>query len=137
MSAHLVPIPAAQLARFWHYVRPMLRSAAHRSSGKYLVEDILRDIRRHENQVWGCAVDGLVVATGLTQIVNFPRKRICRIIAVEGRDHAAWLDLIDVLAVWAKAEGCAALEPVCRPGWEKPLRTKGFRKTHILLERQL
>ena len=50
-----------------------------------------------------------------------------------------WLVLHHVkdLETWAKGKGCKKMELFARPGWSKLMKTKGYEKTHVQLEKEL
>lgn len=78
-----------------------------------------------------------ITALAITEIVAYPRIAVCKLLACTGEDAARWVNLLTQIEAWAKAQGCAAMEPICRPGWERHLKPKGYRKTHVVLEKTL
>ncbi len=78
-----------------------------------------------------------IKALAVTEIAAYPRITVCRLLACTGDDAALWVDLLAPIEDWAKSRGCAAMEPICRPGWERRLKPMGYRKTHVVLEKRL
>jgi len=78
-----------------------------------------------------------IKAVAVTEIAAYPRIMVCKLLACTGDDAALWVDLLAPIEDWAKSRGCAAMEPICRPGWERRLKSLGYRKTHVVLEKCL
>jgi hypothetical protein len=78
-----------------------------------------------------------IEALAITEIAAYPRITVCKLLACTGDDAALWVHLLESIEAWAKSRGCAAMEPVCRPGWERRLKPMGYRKTHVVLEKRL
>lgn len=76
-------------------------------------------------------------ALALTEIVDYPRIRVCKLLACTGEDASKWIDLLSGIETWAKSNGCGVIQPICRPGWERLLKPHGYTKTHIQLEKTL
>ena len=47
------------------------------------------------------------------------------------------LDYVEDLEAWAKDQGCKKMELFARPGWEKVMKPKGYKKTHVQIEKEL
>jgi hypothetical protein len=115
----------------------MLTAAAARSSGKYHVADLVLAIKREKMQAWGVERDGEMIATGLTEILICPQKRVCRCIAMQGKGAADWIHLLAGVETWAKSIGCTAVEPFCPRAWKRWLEPLGYRESHVLLEKEI
>jgi N-acyl-L-homoserine lactone synthetase len=48
-----------------------------------------------------------------------------------------WVNFMNYVLEFAKDEGCKKMEMITRPGWEKVLKSKGFFKTQVQLEKVL
>jgi hypothetical protein len=55
-----------------------------------------------------------------------------------GTDRADWVWLLPELERYLKEHvGCAAIRPICRPGWKKFLQQYGYHETHVTMEKVL
>lgn len=165
MRLHAVAPP--DLPVLWPQIRDRVASCCARSGGKYEPLDILMHCLSRRMDVWlaignrdaDCrespvptdvgtpasgpgwrAADGervRIEALAITEIVAYPRTTVCKLLACTGDDAWRWVDLLAQIEAWAKAQGCAVMEPICRPGWERHLKPKGYRKTHVVLEKSL
>jgi hypothetical protein len=133
----LVGIPANQLADCWDGIKYLIADACTRSNGKYEAVDILRALLRGDMQLWGAVGDEKIEAIAIGEIVNYPRIKIYRMLGVTGEGMNEWINHIHGIENWARAQGCQDFEAVARPGWEKMMKDKGWRKTHIILNYSL
>jgi hypothetical protein len=133
----LIEFPVSELEGWLPNIWPMLKEACERSSGKYEPMDIVRQIAAKRMQLWNAMDDNKIHAIGITEIIQYPHTKVCRVLAATGEDLKILKEMMPKLEEWAKEIGCAWIEPVCRPGYEKALKTQGFKKQHIILEKKL
>ena len=59
-------------------------------------------------------------------------------VKLTGRDRKAWQHLLPELERYLREHvGCVAVRPLCRPGWSRFLKTRGYRTTHVQMEKKL
>lgn len=63
--------------------------------------------------------DGAPILLLGTEIVNYPRKKICRLTLCAGEGLHRCRDMFGLIERWAKQNGCQGLEAVGRKGWER------------------
>ena len=73
----------------------------------------------------------------ITEVRQYPKYKVCGCKITTGSSFKKWVDFMDFVMEWAKQEGCRKMEIHTRPGWERVLKSKGFFKTHVQLERML
>jgi len=147
MGGELRHVAAQELPVWWPILRDRIAAACARSGGKYLPADILKEVaagRMHVFAVTPLARDDAsadapppIQAIAIAEITQFPRRRVCRVLACTGEKTSEWLDKLAEIEAWARRCGCTAIEPVARPGWERKLKSRGYRKTHVVLEKSL
>jgi hypothetical protein len=125
----------------WPTVGPLIALACARSSGKFLPQDVARAVAEGRFQLW-VGIEGpksghAIHVMLLTRIATYPRLTVCELLACVGDDRVGWEHLLDAIEHWAKARGCALVQPIARPGWERVLKERGYRKTHVMLEKDL
>jgi len=127
--------PIEEVAEKWHEIAPMLRRATTRT-GCYEPIDLLQMSMRGQVGIWVCEVEGAVQAAIVTEIKQYPRKRVLEVMFLGGGNLPEWLeDAMDVLTAHAKDAGCAHLATLGRPGWARVL---GARRTgDVVLVREL
>lgn len=132
----LVPIPPSQIESVRAVVVPFLDGIADRIGVDSTVlwsELIAGDTQAHV--VWDETTDEAKALIG-TRIFLRGDRRIGELCWATGSDRGAWFDLIDDLETYLREhQHCVALKAICRPGWKKPLQAKGFRLTHLVMEK--
>lgn len=127
-----------ELPDLWPQIRERVAACCARSGGKYEPVDVLLNCLSRRMNMWLVQGDAdHISAIAITEIVAYPRITVCKLLACTGEGAEQWVDLLADIEAWAKAQGCAAIEPICRPGWERRLKPKGYRKTHVVLEKSL
>lgn len=133
----LCPAPADRIPGIWAEIRDHIAGACEFSGGKYAAGDILKALLARNMQLW-LVVDGdRVAAIVLTEIASYPRFKVCKLLACTGEARETWTHLIGEIEAWARAQGCAVLESIARPGWERVLKPLGYTRTHVVLEKRL
>ena len=142
MRAHLVR--ADRLVEAWPAVAPLVALACARSSGKFQLPDVARALAEGDFQLWVGIDDtapesapAVVRVMMLTRLLPYQRLLACELLACVGDDREAWEPLLDDIEAWARANGAALMQPIARPGWERVLAKRGYRKTHVMLEKVL
>lgn len=135
MDKKLFIIPPTEIDVWWPNVRSLVENACEYSGGRYGVEDILDYLLSGAMQLWVVMDKHEIVAITITEIVNFPRLKECRMLACTGVGMNEWVGLIVKIEDWAKQNGCSKITPICRPGWERIL--KDYKKCHIQLEKNI
>jgi hypothetical protein len=122
----------------WPRLGPLVGLACSRSGGKFQAVDVARAAIDGRFQLWvGMDDEEDIKVLLITHINVFPRLKICEVLACVGDDMPDWKDLLCVVEDWARENGCARMQPVARPGWEKVLKSDGYVKTHVILEKVL
>jgi len=58
-------------------------------------------------------------------------------LAKEGKFQVWGKHLISRVEEFAKDEGCKMMELIARPGWQKVYNNHGYKRTHVVLEKQI
>lgn len=127
-------IPAQEIPAIWPNVLGRVTEACKHSRGKFFPQDILKLLLERDAQLW-MVVDGYSSGVVVTQIVDYPHRKVCWIRICTGYDRDAWLHHLSDIEAWAKAQGCVGMELIARPGWKKVL--KDYDCTHIVLEKEI
>lgn len=127
MTFFVRPIPAEHVARFWSYAEPYIKRALDHTSGEFLPEDLKTFCLAGLAQLWLVSEDNRIVAAITSEIVNYPRRRHCRIITLAGSKAAEWTEQADtIISAWAGSQGCVALEAFVRKGYVPVLAKRGY-----------
>jgi hypothetical protein len=132
---HFVPLQFEDLDRLFPIWSPFLDGISKRS--KEPLEQLFAAIRRREVQialVWdGSKAQALI---GI-RFVHRGADVIGEIVWLTGNGMKQWQHLLPEMENYLKARGCVEIKPICRPGWSRLLKTKGFKITHYVMEKPL
>lgn len=135
--SNLVAIPRPNIPDMWPQVENLVKRALRYSHGRYTTDEIYNNLMgtgKQYYQMW-IVWDDEIKAVFVSSIEQYQSgKRTCNLILTAGKEVRNWLDAIDQIGEWAKAEGCDSLYAVCRPGWEKIV---DYDYKHVMLERKL
>ncbi len=139
----LVRIPIIELDKVWSLVEKDIKSALAYSGQLTDSDYVFETAKEDKFQVWVIwdkkekqASDkyfGVVV----TEIIKKKHGKVCHVYIVTGRQMSKWQHLISRVEEFAKDEGCKMVELIARPGWQKVYNNHGYKKTHIVLEKQI
>jgi hypothetical protein len=111
--------------------RPWIEAALQHSGGTHEWQDVVGQIAEGRLQFWpaerGCAV---------TEIVVYPQVTVLNIF-LAGGELDQLLDMEGDAFQWAKAQGCKSVTLSGRLGWQRALKSRGWKPTHINLSREL
>jgi hypothetical protein len=128
-------IPFHQIDSVWPTVRPLIMRALGKGQGDSLPIDIYRSLVERDMQLWAWSEGDQIDACAVTQIVTYPRRKVCQVHLVAGIGLKKWLAAQEVIASWAKENGCSQLEAFCRDGWRRVLPS--WRKAWVAMRRDV
>lgn len=131
----LTPQEAADLLPLWEpYVVSIADRCGLQASG------FIRDIVRGEDVLHLIYDDARndIRAVVITTFRNDQHgRKHCHAPYCTGSGVGEWFDLLDDLEDWARLNGAASLKTTARPGWSRLMKPKGYRVTHVTLEKDL
>jgi hypothetical protein len=118
--------PLDEVVANWRVISAHLCKATERT-GCYEPIDLLRLAFAGHAGIWLCSVDGKIVAALVTEVKQYPRKRVLEILFCGGSGMRDWMKImISEIVRHAKECGCDHLAGIGRPGW---IRAWGGRHT--------
>ena len=139
----LVNIPSSNLDDVWSLVKKDISEALSYSGNHtdaQFVYDCIKDKKMQLWVVWDKDKPttlekyyGVVV----TEVVQRKLKRSCQIFIMTGKHRQKWQHLISVLEDFAEEQECQQMELFARPGWQKILQNYNYKRTHVVLEKQI
>lgn len=127
------PIFACEIGMVWDIVGPLLEKSIDYSDKRYTVDDIKRDIKSKDMQLW-VVVDsaGNIHSTIVTRVVIYPQRKVLFLEHIAGSDFDEWKHLLHVFVAFAQRKGCSSIDAFGRPGWEKKIAPLGFKKRQVI-----
>ncbi len=124
----------------WPQVKPLIARVLDLDrAGRYQPIDVLQYLLSGRTRLWVSwnpdekEVEGIAV----TEIVEFPRAKECRIWLVAGRNMRAWAyEGRDMVEAFARAQGCTVMTGAFRRGWLR-IGGEGWREAGVALEKVL
>lgn len=121
-------IPANLVEHFWKVAEPYIKRALEHASGEFLPSDLKTFCKDRTIQLWLVNEGDKVIGAVTTEIVNYPRRRHCRVITLAGSNAKEWMSELDIiLCAWAKQQGCDAIEAYVRKGFVPLLANYGMK----------
>lgn len=115
-------VSAEDVPYIWDKVEPMLARVIEHSEGELQPDDYLEHLMYGSMQLWIVTDESKIVISMVTQFIEYPQKRILRVIALSGEKfkevHSYFNDMVEAFAI---KHGCSALELWGRKGWKKML----------------
>ena len=140
---NLVRIPTSYTDKVWNLVKKDIAEALSFSGNQTDADFVYESIKSEKMQLWVLwnkeqptpteKYYGVVV----TEIIQRKLKKSCHIFIMTGRNRQKWTPLIKVLEDFAVEQKCDQMELFARPGWQKVLQNFKYKRTHIVLEKQL
>jgi hypothetical protein len=128
--------PPEEVDRFWPQIEPMLAKAVAYSNGRHDTQDIYFGVSCGKLQLWIIADDGKVCAACISEIRDYPAKRYLNVLFCGGSVRSALhlsSELSDKLKEFALYNRCDGMELAGRPGWERLLMPRGWKKSKAII----
>lgn len=135
----LLPVPTVNVPETRVLWEPFLRKISKRT--KIQFEDLMSDAvtgRVQLHLAWDDEQNKARALAGTQLEKNGADELICHLVWCTGDAMTEWVNLVDDIALWAKSHiGCVGIKATARPGWVRFLQPKGYRVTHVVMERAL
>lgn len=118
----------------WPLVEPLLRSATERT-GLSLFDSLKDGILNGPDLLWIAVRDGEITAACSTSLQLTDGGKVCVITACGGKDIEQCGPSLEMIEIYAKAEGCTRVRIYGRKGWQRVLT--GYHATHVILDKEM
>ena len=109
------------VAYIWEEVAPLLSKVSRHTEGELEPDDFLEPLTHGDMQLWMVSDQSKLEAAMITQFVEYPQKKILRIISLAGDDFEKIREFQTMVESFAIKTQCSALEMWGRKGWKKLL----------------
>ena len=138
MDGHYIyAIPPGEIDRHWFLVEHKLGNAIAYSDNKYSLSSVYEAIKNEEMQLWLIKSAYDLQAVVVTQIVDYPEKRVCLIMFTGGDKIDTYKHLISDISRFARYNRCKSIEFYGRHGWLKKISVLGFDHIHSVFRLEL
>jgi hypothetical protein len=133
----LLQVEWFNVPHYWPKVEHWVAAALACNSIGWEPSDIRIALLRKSMQLW-LALDGdEPVGSAVTCVEDGPRARICQIMLIGGEGLDNWLIFEEDVCKWARSIGAAALEGPGRRGWERKVKSRGWRPVWTIYRKLL
>jgi hypothetical protein len=116
----ILPVPPAELVMNWPIIEPMIAAALPVTIGRFLPIDVLAMTIAGGAQGWFVREGNKIIATIITRLDVYPRRRCLCIWAIGGTDMERWFDdAEEVMTKYARQIGADHFELQGRKGWAR------------------
>ena len=129
----LEAVAPERLPELWPKVAPFIKDALAFNPGDLGLADIAELVMRGRMQLW---VLGNVRAACVTELVVYPRRKVCRLVTFAG-DLKRARRLEEQMAAWATSQGATQLEIIGRRGWARTLKAAGWREVATIVRKDI
>lgn len=125
MSVEIILVPPAAVAGMWPEVEPHLEPAIRMSRGCYEPEDVMAFCAGGGMQLWLAYEGDKLLGAIVTELVDFPRRRMTRAPFAGGKDIRRWYAAMDAaVEAWGRSWGATGISAMGRKGWAKILNAQ-------------
>jgi hypothetical protein len=129
----ITQVPREDINYVWQQVEPLIIRALDDS---YKARDVLDGIIRNKFQLFISWENDKVESAVVTEVADYPRKRILRYVLAGGDNLDNWLEPIqNKIEEFAINNYCQAIEVAGRKGWLRKL--KGFEQKIYIMSKEL
>ena len=121
-SCKVALVEAEDVDMVWGDVSPLIEKALLHAEGELIPDDIKKHLDTSELRLWVALENKDVIASMVTEIIQYPRKKIVRVITLAGKDMSMWYDFLPMLEGYAIRNGCSSLEAWTRKGMTRKLK---------------
>ena len=121
-SCKVALVNSEDIELVWADVIPLVEKALSHAEGELIPSDIRKHLDTGDLRLWVALEDKDIIASMVTEIIQYPRKKIVRVITVAGKDMSMWYEFLPMLEGYAVRNGCSSLEAWTRKGMTRKLK---------------
>ena len=121
-SCKVALVNSEDIELVWDEVIPLVEKALSHAEGELIPSDIRKHLDTGALRLWVALEDKDIIASMVTEIIQYPRKKIVRVITVAGKDMSMWYEFLPMLEGYAVRNGCSSLEAWTRKGMTRKLK---------------
>lgn len=127
-STRISAYTGLEVMRVWALVESLVKAAADWSNGEFQVEDALNLLLTRKAILWLVWTDGELFMA-ITEIRDYPRKRVCHVYAAAGKGiNLTGLLILKEFRSWFLSQGVTEVTAICRESVARLIARAGFEK---------
>jgi hypothetical protein len=117
----LIGVKSDRIEAVWPEIEELVIRGLEHCQGCYWPEDVKAALIRRDMQLHVAQSDR-IEAICITELVNYPRRKLCNLFLLAGENMARWVHYQSEIVAWARSVGCDGMEVHHgRAGWGKRL----------------
>jgi len=133
-SVEAVCVDPKRVHEVWPTVAPLIKKAMARGDlGTF--DCVEADVLSARALLWVAWADPFILGAAVTQIIGSEQGKVCLIVACGGKRVDLWLNLIEKIEEYAKAESCRCTRIMGRKGWARLL--SDYQIARVVIEKDL
>jgi hypothetical protein len=118
MSVEILPVAPEHVRRVWPLVDKYVADALVFTRGAFEASDVCALCERGNMQLWIATRGNEVLAALVSEITDYPRKRIIGVPFIGGKELRSWFrKALYTIEAWSKEMGCVGMQGGARRGW--------------------
>lgn len=132
----LLEVPWFSVPNYWPDCGPWIAKALEGRSVTHSADDLYAACLSRDMTLWlALRADGKPVAGAVSRVDQYPRAKVCTMIAIGGGGMEGWLQFEQLIGEWAKAQGCEYIEGSGRRGWARA--AVNYQPVYVVYRRKL
>lgn len=120
MTIEILACPPNKVRSVFPLVEKYIADALVFTRGAWLPEDVCNACEKGGMQLWLATRDDEVLAALVSEITDYPRKRIIGVPFIGGKEMRRWFHkALFTIEAWSKEMGCVGMQGGARRGWAK------------------
>ena len=138
MKTELIKFNKEEIEGVWNLAKDLVHKACIRAGGFVDEKHIKEFCKQGTMQLWLVVNESNnVLCVCVTEIRDYPNYKVCDTKIVTGKNYKDWFHYVDDIAKWAKTQGCKKMEIFARPGYVPMFKARGYKATHVQVEKNL
>lgn len=133
---HVLPVAPMMIAQVWPLVVDMI-DAGYAAADELMPPNLREWLSEGRGILWIAERSGRIIAAMTSSLVQKRSGLVCRLVCCSGSEMPSWLQNLDQIEEYAKAEGCVKVIADGRPGWQHVLSGRGYAAVGVSLEKRL
>ena len=121
-SCKVFLLEAEDIDLVWGDVAPLIEKALQHAEGELVPDDIKKQLDKGDLRLWVALEGKETIAAMVTEVIQYPRKKIVRVITLAGKNMDMWYDFLPMIEGYAIRNGCSSLEAWSRKGMARKLK---------------
>ena len=128
------------IATIWPCVWEMIGRAIEGDHHEVDLGLVMHRLQSGYMQMWLVVdkeAEDAIIGVVVTEITGKVLGATCSIVILAGEQFPRWRHLIENIEDWSKSQGADEMTFRCRPGFEPLMKEYGYRRSHVILRKNL